>query len=161
MNVEYINPFIRSVSNVFDTMLNCSVARGDIWLKSDSRPSYMVSGVIGLSGQAFGMVVLSLPEKIALKSAAVMLMEETTTLNADVLDAVGELTNIIAGGAKAELVKYQMSVSMPSVITGHDHEVHFPLNIRPIGIPFKTDWGDFALEVGLSEILFPSRSKYR
>ena len=157
MRVEYINPFVKSVANVFNTMLGCEVKRGDIRLSS-GNPRYTVSGVVGLSGKAAGMVVLSLPKEIALKAASIMLMMEATEINENVLDAVGELTNIIAGGAKAELAEYELLVSLPSVITGHNHEIHFPSKIHPICIPLETDWGDIALEVGLVQVAEPVAS---
>jgi chemotaxis protein CheX len=150
MRVEYINPFIVSLSNAFLTMLGCEVRRDKISLKSDATPKFDVSGIIGLSGRAIGTVVLSLSEQVALKAASTMLMCETTEINAEVVDAVGELTNMVAGGAKAKLEEYQLSVSLPSVITGRNHEVRFPSDVTPICVHFETDWGPLALEVGLA-----------
>ena len=77
-----------------------------------------------------------------------MLMMEATEIDDDVLDAVGELTNMVAGAAKAELEEYSMQVSLPNVITGAGHEVHFPSEVSPISIAFDTDWGPISLEVG-------------
>ncbi len=156
MKVEYINPFIASVRNAFLTMLNCEVRRGAINLKDDSSPKYEISGIIGLSGRAVGTVVLSLSEEVALKSASTMLMCETTAIDADVVDAVGELTNMVAGAAKAELEEYELQVSLPNVITGRDHDVHFPSDVVPICVPFDCDWGPLALEVGLAPIRQPA-----
>ena len=55
-----------------------------------------------------------------------MLASEMTEVNGDVLDAVGELTNIIAGQAKAQLEQYDLRVSLPNVVTGDDHRLHLP-----------------------------------
>ena len=155
MRAEYINPFIRSLGNAFKTMLNCEVRRGTPCLKTDLCPHYDISGVIGLSGQAIGTVVLSLSEAVALKAASTMLMCELTEIDADVVDAVGELANVVAGSAKAELEEYHMSTSLPSVITGRNHNVRFPSNVTPICVPFQTDWGPLALEVGLASVPEP------
>jgi len=155
MKVEYINPFIKSVGNTFNTMLNCEVQRGDIGFKDNTNPKYTVSGVIGLSGRAVGTVVLSLSKEVALKAASTMLMMEATEVDDEVLDAVGELTNIVAGGAKAELEEYELAVSLPNVITGRDHEIHFPSNVQPICIPFNSQWGEMTLEVGLAQVAEP------
>jgi chemotaxis protein CheX len=108
-----------------------------------------ISGIIGLSGKAVGMVVLSLSEPLALKAASTMLMTETKEINDDVVDAVGELANMVAGAAKAELEEYELSVSLPSVVTGKNHEIRFPSNVTPICIPYETPWGPLMLEVGL------------
>jgi chemotaxis protein CheX len=152
MKVEYINPFITSLSNAFQTMLNCKVRRGKIYLKDGLSPNYEISGTIGLSGEAIGTVVVSLSEAVALKAASTMLMCETTDIDADVIDAVGELTNMIAGRAKAELEEYAMQLSLPNVITGHDHQVRFPSNVTPVCVSFETDWGPLCLEVGLAMV---------
>lgn len=152
MRVEYINPFITSLCNAFRTMLECEVHRGSICLKNDQSPRYTVSGVVGLSGNAVGTVVLSLSEQVALKAASVMLMAEATSIDADVIDAVGELTNMVAGAAKAELEEYHLMVSLPNVVTGVNHEIRFPSNVRPICVPFSSDWGPLALEVGFTPV---------
>ncbi len=155
MRVEYINPFVKSISNTFSTMLDCELRRGEIALKSTPNPQYTVSGIIGLSGRAVGTVVLSLSKEVAIQSASHMLMMEAQEVDDDVLDAVGELTNMVAGGAKAELEEYSLSVSLPNVITGRNHEIHFPSNVQPISIPFDCDWGEISLEVGLAEVAAP------
>ena len=149
MKVEYINPFLTSLANAFLTMLGCEVKRGNLRLRDGSSPLHEISGIIGLSGKAVGMVVLSLSEAVALKAASTMLMTETTEINDDVIDAVGELANMVAGAAKAELEEYDLSVSLPSVVTGKNHEVRFPSNVTPICIPYETPWGPLTLEVGL------------
>ncbi len=153
MRVEYINPFVTSLKNAFKTMLDCEARRGEIAVKANHCAKYFVSGVIGLSGKTVGTVVLNFSEAVALRAASTMLMTETTVINEDVLDAVGELTNMVAGAAKAELEGHQLQVSLPNVITGHNHEIHFPSNVVPISISFETDWGPLTLEVGFAPIL--------
>lgn len=156
MKAEYINPFVKSLINAFDTMVNCEVQRTGLSLKDDTVPQHEISGVIGLSGNAIGTVVLSLSESVALQAASALLMDEYTELDADVIDAVGELTNVVAGAAKAELEQYNLSISLPNVITGKGHEVRFPSNVSPICVLFSCPWGDLSLEVGLAEINEPA-----
>ena len=156
MRAEYINPFIASLGRAFRTMLNCEVHRGQLLLKSQQTRHFEISGIIGLSGKAVGMVVLSLSTEVAKKATSAMLLCETDEINADVIDAVGELTNVVAGSAKAELAELDMMVSLPNVITGADHAIRFPSNVTPICVPFTTDWGDLALEVGLAPAREPA-----
>ncbi|MGQ9505422.1 MAG: chemotaxis protein CheX [Thermogutta sp.] len=152
MRAEFINPFIHSLHKTFLTMLNCPVERGQLSIKSDSRASYEVSGIIGLTGRAVGAVVLTLSKPVAVKAASTMLLCDFSEINEDVVDAVGELANMVAGAAKAELEEYSLAVSLPNVITGQDHEIHFPSNVTPICIPFSSAWGPLALEVGLTTL---------
>lgn len=157
MRAEHINPFIGSLVNAFETMLNCEVRRGPLRLKGQGPAAlYDISGVIGLSGKAVGTVVVSLSKEVALKATSIMLMSEATDINEDVVDAVGELTNMIAGAAKAKLEEYDLSISLPSVVTGQDHLLRFSSEVTPICVPFDTDWGPLVLEVGLEVVPEPA-----
>jgi len=155
MQVEHINPFVSALKNTFKTMLSCEARRGDLAVKQSARAAHDVSGVIGLSGKAVGTVVVSFSTQVALKAASTMLLMEATQIDDDVIDAVGELTNMVAGAAKAELEEFKLMVSLPNVITGPAHEVHFPSEVTPISIAFDTDWGPVSLEVGLTPIREP------
>ncbi len=152
MKAEHINPFLKAVTNTFSTMLNCESERGEMALSQGSEQTFPISGVIGLSGKAAGTVVINLSEQVAMKSASAMLMMDITEINDDVLDAVGELANMIAGQAKAELEEYELSVSLPNVITGNGHEIRFPSDVTPLSVPFDTDFGPLRLVVGLETV---------
>jgi chemotaxis protein CheX len=149
MKVEYINPFLSAAISVFDTMLGMTLARGEPYLKDGEQTNYDISGVIGLSGEAKGMVVLNMSREVALGAAGKMLGETCTEINADVSDAVGELTNMVAGAAKAKIESLNMSISLPTVVKGESHCIVFPKNTRPICIPFNCTWGPVIVEVGL------------
>jgi chemotaxis protein CheX len=152
MRAELINPFIVSLVNTFETMLSCEVVRGTPHLTDHDRGLYEISGAIGLSGRAIGMVVVSLSRSVALQAAAHMLMTPCDELNSDVTDAVGEITNMVAGGAKAQLADYNLSISLPNVFVGEKTELHFPSDVVPITIPFETQWGPLRVDVGLSPV---------
>ena len=156
MRAEYINPFITAVNTTFSTVVDCTVERGAPRLQTPGEELFAVSGVIGLSGNAIGSVVLSVSEEVALKVTSVMLMTETTVINNDVIDAIGELTNMIAGSAKSKLEELQLSISLPTVVTGQGHVLSFPREVTPICIPFSTPWGSFKLEVCLSPAMVPA-----
>jgi len=151
VRVEFINPFIIAVSRTLETMVGCKVTREPPQVKKDKSALYPVSGIIGLSGVIVGTVVLTMSETLALKSASAMLMESYTDFDNDVFDAVGELTNVIAGNAKAQLEEYKLSLSLPNVIYGKDAELRFPERCQPISIPFQTDFGPMAIEIGFTE----------
>jgi len=156
MRVEYINPFVTAVLSVFRTMLGTELVRGQPFVKGGFQPRHQISGVIGLSGKARGTIVLSLDRETALRATEVLTQEHRFTIDADVIDAVGELANMIAGSAKAKLEQFELSVSLPSVITGKGHCIEFPSNTTPICIPFDCEWGSVDVEVGLVEL--PVRS---
>jgi chemotaxis protein CheX len=152
MKVEYINPFIAAMLNVFDTMVGTELHRGIPSLKDGYQPSHEVSAVIGLSGKAKGTVVLSVDREVAIQVAAALLQEQPPELNADVADAMGEMANMIAGKAKSQLEHLCMSLSLPTVVTGRGHCIEFPRNAMRICIPFSCAWGSLDLEVALVEV---------
>ena len=151
MKAEYINPFLTATISAFETMLACTLTLGTPFVKNGSQPEHEVSGIIGLSGQAKGTVVLGLGREAAISATEALLQERPLEINADVTDAVGELANIIAGSAKAKLEHLNLSVSLPTVITGRGHCVEFPRQVTPICIPFESEWGPITVEVGLTE----------
>ena len=151
MKVEYINPFLTSAIATFETMLGWKLVRQPLHVKAGLQPEHEVSGVIGLTGKAEGTVVLGIGRETALKATEIMLQERPPDINGDVVDAIGELTNIIAGGAKTSLEHLELSISLPSVVCGRCHSIQFPRKVTPICIPFESEWGLITVEVGISE----------
>lgn len=149
IKAAYINPFILAMTSTFRTMLGVEVRREQLYMKSGSQPSLEISGIIGLSGKAKGTVVLSMSAYVAMEVTAALLGERTGCVDAQVIDAVGELTNIVAGSAKAQLESLELSVSLPSVICGKNHSISLPTGATPIGVSFDSDWGPLCLEVSL------------
>jgi chemotaxis protein CheX len=151
MQAEYVNPFVMALSNTFKTMLDCDVRRGVPYLRgSDMRsPSKDICGVIGMSGKMVGMCIVGLSKSVALNAASHLLMIPCHEINTDVTDAVGEIANMVAGAAKAQLEEHELRISLPSVIVGENYQVRFPSMSPPICIPFQCEWGEILLEVGL------------
>ena len=87
-----------------------------------------------------------------------MVMSKPDDLNAEVADAVGELANMIAGGAKAQLEEYEMSITLPTVIIGCYESIEFPSDTPSLCIGFKSDWGILTVQVALVEETAPVAS---
>ncbi len=154
VNVEFINPFIDATKNVFTTMCGMEVKRKKLFLKDDHKMLGDVSGVMGLSGDASGSVVISMPGSLACLFVGKMLGEAPAKeLNGEVCDGVGEIINMIAGQAKAMLVKtkYHFTISIPSVVSGTGHEISHKKGTPNIVVLFETESGvDFAIQVCLA-----------
>jgi len=150
MDVRYINPFLLAVRDVFDTMIEVPFTLGKPVLKKDDTPSHEVSGIIGLSGEVSGCVVISLSQKSALQLASALLDEEITELDEDCTDAIGEIANMIAGSAKNDFPVKNTSLAVPTVVIGK-HKVNHPSGIPIISIPCETSEGKFGIDVALKE----------
>ena len=155
MRAEYINPFIESTIEVFKTMLGCQPSRTGLSVHDTFCPEYDITGIIGLSGKAHGDVVISFEQNVALCATEALLGCKYTEINDDVIDTVGELTNMIAGNAKTSLESLEMQLALPTVIVGKNHSIRFPSKVKPISLPFSTPWGEFNIEVGLIDSPVP------
>jgi chemotaxis protein CheX len=153
MKAEYVNPFITSTSEVFKTMVGIEPERGQLYVKTEQKLPYDISGIIGLAGQASGFVVISMSEALAFKVLENFLGEKKTELDEDVMDAIGEILNMIAGGAKQIFSKNGISfkISIPNVVVGKDHVVGKQKNVKSLGMSFKVGDDTFVIEVSLTE----------
>ncbi|MEM1208284.1 MAG: chemotaxis protein CheX [Planctomycetota bacterium] len=151
MDQSYILPFVKSVQNVFETMLQLPIEVGEPSLKQNPSPQYDVSGIIAMSGDVEGSIVLSFPTAAAERAVGLFTGMEMTADNADFPDAIGELVNMVSGGAKAQFTGKQVSISCPSVVIGANHEVHGAKDLVCIRIPCTCDIGEFNVEVALKQ----------
>lgn len=152
LTAEYINPVISATRSVFEMMLDCVPTRTGLRLKTQGEASQEVSAVIGVSGSAAGTIIVGLPLSVACAVLERMVGDSATTVTPAVCDAVGELTNMIAGAAKAQLAKYELSISLPNVIAGSKYIMHSPADSQPMVISFDSDIGPFVIEVAFSDL---------
>ncbi len=152
MEVKYINPFMTAVSNTMEMMLGIAPGRQAPYLKKDKLTKGDITGLIGFAEKnVTGSVALSFTQDAALWIYQLMTGEEQQSLTRDVQDSIGELTNIVAGGAKTALAEEGLSfhISIPSVIVGKDHLISHKLNIPVVAIPFKLEDHTFLMEVSM------------
>lgn len=150
MKVEYINPFIESVFELFSTMLSAEARRGEVNVCRGSGTAREITGLIGLSGPARGTVALSFPTGTALAMCSRLLGMETLVVDETVSDAVAELVNIVAGSAKAKLKVANgepIDLSLPTVVRGSCYSVDYPSKVMWLEVPFTSDLGPFSLRV--------------
>jgi len=149
MRADILNPFLEATMGVFRKMAGLEPRRGTPRIKGQEEGAYDVSGVVGFTGQVQGFVALSFRESAALHVAGAFMGEAVATVDADVKDAVGELANMVAGGAKSALAAagYELRISIPSVIVGPAHTISRPRGIPCFEIPFETECGPFSVEL--------------
>ena len=157
MNIRYILPFIEAVEGAFDQLFHLQPqALTPYLVRKEEILDWDISGIIGIAGEAKGLVVLSFPSALARDLTTQLTGEPKEELDEDVTDTVGELVNIIAGNAKKGLEEFRLLISLPSIVQGHSHQVTWPSGPVPIiTIPFSTPRGHFSLSVGLENIITP------
>lgn len=147
---DCVNPVLTATREVFEMMLGATPRRTGLVFRGQSPLGCQVSGVVGITGRAVGTIVVCLPKAVALEVLKRMVGTESTEIDDKVCDAVGELTNMIAGSAKAKLTDLDLSIGLPNVISGTDYEVSFPTDVKPFCILFDSELGPFQIEVGFS-----------
>jgi len=108
--------------NVFETMLGLKLEPGEPRQESaETGPSDGVVAVVGLAGRYSGIGSIACSVPAACAAAEAMLMTPYETIHEDVLDAVGELANMIIGNIKTNLEAEigEMGLSTPTVIHGN------------------------------------------
>ena len=153
MDSQYILPFIESVTNVFETMLQLEVQVGTPSIKPDDANAHDVSGIIGMSGDVEGTIVLGFPTATAERAVGAFTGMEMDAKHEDFADAIGELVNMVSGGAKAKFTNRKVSITCPSVIVGEHHTVSGRKDIVTIHIPVDCDLGTFSVDVSIRDAI--------
>jgi len=151
MDPKFISAFVKSISNVFSTMLQLPVEVGEPRIKDGDEERFDVSGIIGMSGEVVGSVVLCFPGDAAERIVAIFTGEQMAVDSEDFPDAIGELVNMVAGGAKGMFEDREVSISCPSVIVGKDHNVSRLKDVPCVLIPCSTDCGEVVIEIAIQD----------
>jgi chemotaxis protein CheX len=150
MNVEFINPFLSSLMNVLETMASTKLVPGKPGLKKEQVSRGDVSGLIGMaSPQTRGSLSVTFDESLALAIMERMLGERPSELNEEVTDMVGEITNMVTGGAKNILGDkgYDFDMATPIVVSGKNHTINHKCESATLIVPFTSDTGNAYIEV--------------
>jgi chemotaxis protein CheX len=152
IKAEHINPFIKATMETFTSMVNLKVSPGKVRLKGPDGLRYDVTGIIGLSGGAIGSVAIGFPSDSASAMVRALTGAETAS-TPSMVDAIGELANIIAGAAKKELMQYKISISLPTVVMGEMHAINGPVDTPCMIVPFASECGSFDLALSFKSLL--------
>ena len=105
-------------------------------------PDAPVTGLIGLSGKCTGFISVTMPERVATLAVSGLLLEEHKVIDAQVVDGIGEITNVIAGGLKTKLYNTPWTVNnitVPSVILGSHYNISYARGIEYCSVTFEVD----------------------
>lgn len=150
MNVDFINPFLQSLINVLSTMANMQLTPGKPKLKTDNLAKGDVSGLIGMvSPQAKGSMSITFEQGLIFEIMQNMLGERPSALDDEVTDLVGELTNMVTGGAKNLLHDkgYDFDMATPVVVAGIGHRISHKADGKKIIMPFTSPFGSAYIEI--------------
>jgi chemotaxis protein CheX len=118
---DIVNAVQAAVSEVFSTMLGIEVevcpGHRDA---TGPRTAEGVMSFVGLSGNWVGSGLITCNSRFACRLCSSFLMTESACVDGDVLDAVGEIANMVIGSFKttAEAAVGPLALSIPTTIYG-------------------------------------------
>ncbi|BBO17681.1 conserved hypothetical protein [Candidatus Brocadia pituitae] len=109
-----------STKTLFETMIMMDLKYDEASLVDDTQIKTDVIGMVSFTGKYHGVIALFCSKTFALKVASALLMTELNEFTSEVKDAIGEISNMIAGNVKTKLTAQygDMHLSIPIVIAG-------------------------------------------
>ncbi|MCP3943364.1 MAG: chemotaxis protein CheX [Desulfobacteraceae bacterium] len=150
MDVTLVNPFVEGALHILDTTAFVKVKSEAPFLKKNISPQGDISGVLEISGELHGSAAISFSEKCILGIVSAMFGEEMTEINEEITDAVGEISNMIAGHVTTKIAEMgkKIKVKFVKVCIGADQDIeHIKDGGYILALPFRTTKGKMVIEV--------------
>jgi chemotaxis protein CheX len=136
---------IQVVQDVFKTMLYSDVRESSS--EDYNRRSTGVTAAIFFNGEWRGATYIECSEQQALCfTQQLMGIPSPTEIDSDVGDAMGELVNMVGGNLKSALPR-GVSLSLPCVLKGKDHNFHVCKVNESFRIAFAGEYGTFWITI--------------
>ena len=150
MDVLKINALLNSLFTIFSTMVRLEIQAGVPILKQNNISKGGATGLIGMKAAGTsGSVALSLTLPTIRVISSSMLGEEFTSFDKEAVDMVGELTNMLVGGAKAILSEkgHDFDMHTPQLLVGDGHEIVHHNAGQTVLMPIMIDKDEFYIEL--------------
>jgi chemotaxis protein CheX len=126
--------FIDAVTNYFAHLTREPAEVRAAYLADTGMPHFEYTGLITLSGNFQGCVYFS-ASRILVRELLVQLQEPDTCQD-NLLDAVGEVANTIAGNARRHFGE-GLEISVPITILGNTEQIRTSMRTRPFAIVLR------------------------
>lgn len=150
MRYEYIEPFVNSTVKIFDSVVQCDIAKGNISLVGVDEIDGDVSVVIRLKGDSDGSIILNMDAKTAIRVCNVMNSGDFDSVTPFGMDSISELANMIAGNAASELndMGFDFEVSPPLIVNDTFAKGKIS-QVEVFQIPLFTECGEITINVAV------------
>jgi chemotaxis protein CheX len=101
-----------------------------------------LSVLVGLIGEWTGTLTLNVSKDIAFLMTEGLLGERPEEFNEDILDAIGEVGNMIAGAFRDALEPTEISIdgiSCPAIVMGPNYEFYYASGFVTVSIGFEVE----------------------
>lgn len=143
----------KSTHNVFSTMLGTELSPLEAIDNPKPFMSSEVIGFIGMAGDFAGYVSIHLSRRQATDFTARLIGEDVgeVTSEDEIRDAVGEITNMIAGNVKSALSPLGIvEIALPTVVMTPKADLRVR-GARGVAVPFEDYTGVFHVDLILSD----------
>lgn len=149
MDVTLVNPFVEGALHILDTTAFVKVKPDTPFLKRDNKPQGDISGILEISGDLKGSAAISFSERCILGIVSAMFGEDMTQINEEITDAVGEISNMIAGHVTTKIAEMDKKVKVKfiKVCAGAEKIEHINEGGHVLALPFRTTKGRMVIEV--------------
>ena len=139
----------QSTLGLFSTMCGLELQQTSYEHDSGQQAGCDISGIISLSGKIRATIAVSLDKALAFAVAESFLGTRPEEINGDVVDLVGELTNMIGGNAKDRFALKGVNLGLPTVVAGQGHYVAFESGLVRSHLQFESSFGRLRIELGM------------
>ncbi len=150
MDAGLVNPFIEGTLHILDTTAFVKVKPKSPFLKKNRESMGDITGVLEISGDLSGSAAISFSEQSILGVVSAMFGEDMTEINEEINDAVGEISNMVAGHVTTKLAEMdkKVKVKFKEIFHGPDAVIqHIEGGQHVLALPFKTTKGKLVIEV--------------
>jgi len=147
-NQTIIDYVTSATGDVFSTMLGLEMEwKASHLEEADLSVDDGVLAFVGMAGPWTGAGAVTCSARFACKICAQLLGTDADSVNEEVLDALGEVTNMIIGGFKTLIEQHTgvLGLSIPTVVYGHNFTSRSTGRIEWVVVPFQC--GDETMEV--------------
>ncbi|NOX34360.1 MAG: chemotaxis protein CheX [Deltaproteobacteria bacterium] len=150
MDAALVNPFIEGALHILDTTAFVKVKPETPFLKKDLKSLGDISGLLEISGDLSGSAAISFSKKSILGIVSAMFGEDMVEINEEITDAVGEISNMIAGHATTKIAELdkKVKVKFKEIKIGKDALIEHIEGVKHVLVlPFRTTKGKVVIEV--------------
>jgi chemotaxis protein CheX len=142
-----LEKFKLDIRRIFVAMLGLEVLpRPSMQMNRAIDFKHYITSLVGMRGEFSGRVSLHMASESAIKTTKIMLGTDMVSED-DIGDAIGEITNIIAGSIKSHLShRCYIQLSTPSVVYGNQY-INLENDHHKVSACFVIDEAWFVVEV--------------
>jgi chemotaxis protein CheX len=140
IETQIVEELLAATRDVFKTMVFHDVETLPPVADGALRTGANVVGTVAFAGKTSGLVVFYSTLEGAQAITASMLGIDPASVNGELPDAIGELTNMIAGSFRTRMAEARgeaWAISVPTVTIGSDFYTKYVSDVQRVICPFK------------------------